>query len=554
MNSPHSPKDQELLRLIQESDLQSQRIDRVYELCKRWKDGTNGERPSASDMGGMLSDIAQLPEEKLAVCRQAIVDSGFLGRRALEKRLRQLAPERHEASKADKTNKSVYCARFKGLVDMVEDQGRVRYLIRRHDGGLDVADSVEREGKTLIPPLKEHLDCLLPDVDNVKAAYLTDTPGQLFSDLVQYHDKISQLPSQAHLLLLAAWVFSTYRQEVLPFSGYLAFYNVAGRGKTRTGKGLIYVAYRGTHTVTCRESNLFRLSQDLQASIFFDVMDLSRKLAKNESEDILLQRFEKGATVKRTLFPEKGAFEDTRTFEIFGPTIIATNVALHKILDTRCFPISMPYASKHYPAPDPAEGLKFRERLVAWRAKRLFEPLADPGKVMAGRLGDIAMPLRSILQEVKPEAIPSFDSLITEMQESSRQDKAETLEARFLRIVKALSLASLDREIPIADIAQKLNQGVQEDSKAYLSSTKVGKVATRLGFKRGRSSQSRHIRLDKNFEAMCAEYGVEDTPTNLPEVSQVSQCHSSTEGNSDTLHDTTDPEVSQMEIDGEVTL
>jgi hypothetical protein len=174
---------------------------------------------------------------------------------------------------------------------------------------------------------------------------------------------------------------------------------------------------------------------------------------------------------------------------------------------------------------------------------------------MAGRLGDIAMPLRSILQEVKPEAIPAFDELIEQMQQAGREDKSQSLEARIVRAVKVLSIADISGEIPVSDIASKLNQGIGEESKAFVNPWKVGRLLKALGFKRGRSSKKRHIEVDKeNLESMCQEYGIEDTSENPPETSQTSQCHSSTEIPGDISDDMTDQQMSSPPIDEGVTL
>src|SRR4030067_2586284 len=115
----------------------------------------------------------------------------------------------------------------------------------------------------------------------------------------------------------------------------ILFYAVPERGKTRTGKAAIYIAYRGVHCVDLREANLFRFAQDLRATLFIDIMDLWKKAEKNGSEDILLLRCEKGAKATRVIYPEKGAFRDTVYDSVSGPTFIATNQPVHKILDTR---------------------------------------------------------------------------------------------------------------------------------------------------------------------------------------------------------------------------
>ena len=89
---------------------------------------------------------------------------------------------------------------------------------------------------------------------------------------------------------------------------------------------------RGLRTETLRETNIFRWSEDLGATLFFDVLNLWKKAEREKLEDLFLNRFEKGAKAARVLNPEKGPFEDTRYFDIFGATIIATNESVHKIL------------------------------------------------------------------------------------------------------------------------------------------------------------------------------------------------------------------------------
>src|SRR4029434_3504067 len=121
-------------------------------------------------------------------------------------------------------------------------------------------------------------------------------------------------------------------------------------------------------------------------------------------EDILLNRFEKGQRAARVLYPEKGRFEDTRYFDIFGATIIATNDSVHKILDTRCIAISMPPAKKRYDTePTPELGLPLRERLVDWRAHQMGKPLPEMKKAYDGRFGDITLPLFKIIKLVAPK-------------------------------------------------------------------------------------------------------------------------------------------------------
>ena len=92
--------------------------------------------------------------------------------------------------------------------------------------------------------------------------------------------------------LLASWVLHTYLTEHVKYSPIVCLYAVPERGKSRTGKGMIYVAYRGIHVESMRDAYIVRVAHDLHASIFFDVKDIWRKAEKNGSEDVLLHRFE----------------------------------------------------------------------------------------------------------------------------------------------------------------------------------------------------------------------------------------------------------------------
>jgi hypothetical protein len=100
-----------------------------------------------------------------------------------------------------------------------------------------------------------------------------------------------------------------------------------------------------------REANLFRYSENLRSALFFDMMNLWKTAERNQTTNIFLLRYEKGAKVARVLYPEKGPFKDTEYYDVYGPTIMATNEPVHHILDTRCLAISMPNKPGDYANP-----------------------------------------------------------------------------------------------------------------------------------------------------------------------------------------------------------
>ena len=201
----------------------------------------------------------------------------------------------------------------------------------------------------------------------------------------------------------------TYLLESIKYSPIICLFAIPERGKTRTGQGMIYLAYHGIHVESLRDAYLVRVANDLKASLFFDVMNIWHKAEKNGTEDILLHRFERGAKVPRVLYPEKGPLRDTVYYSVFGPTIISTNEGLHRILDTRAISINMPQSVRSFENDvSPESAIALKEHLISFRARHLGEVLPDIPKPAKGRLGDILKSLRQMILLAKPDKDSSF--------------------------------------------------------------------------------------------------------------------------------------------------
>jgi len=425
------------------------------------------------------------------------------------------APNIHTAST---DTEPVYTALFDGLVDLVEHNGSPAFLVK--DGGkLFILPQVERDGVLYIPPPKEQIPWLLPRGEEVLKLYelqellsQRERDGALYDDLLSYHKAISELPGEEYYGLIVAWDFHTYLLEAVQYSPIICLFAVPERGKSRTGKGMIHVAYRGIHVESLRDAYLVRVAHDLRASLFFDVKDIWQKAEKNGSEDILLHRFEKGAKVPRVLFPDRGAHRDIVYYSIFGPTVIGTNEGVHRILETRAVPINMPETSRRFENDvTPELSLPFKERLIAFRAAHLGETFADIPKPAAGRLGDILKPLQQIIRLVKPEREPSFLRLVRELEAEKLIEKADSLEAQILMTLIGLK-GQVERGIlPVKVITDAFNEGKSE--KSQVTYQRVGRRLSAMGFKKARASDgaSAIIWDEESIERMKETYGLRKT-------------------------------------------
>ncbi|TSA08384.1 MAG: hypothetical protein D4R73_08550 [Deltaproteobacteria bacterium] len=432
----------------------------------------------------------------------------------------QKARKEKAQKKGNETNEAVYTAMLPGLVDLVEHDGAPAFLLLTEDG-LGIAAEWEHDGVSYVPPPKEQIPWLLPRGEEVLKWYKRkESPGILYDDLLAYHRAISDLPAEGYYHLLVTWDFHTHMLEPCQYSPEICLFAVAERGKTRTGQGAIYVARRGIHVESLRDAYLVRIAHNLQATVFFDVMSFWKKAEKAGSEDIILGRFERGLKVPRVLYPERGAHRDTVYYDIFGPTIIATNVGVHNILDTRAVQINMPQADRHFEQDvTPEAALPLKERLTAFRARYLGKPLPESAKPASGRLGDILRPLLQIIRLVKPEGEPVFMKLARELQRGRLIDKSDSLEAQILLVLNSLRGQVEKGILPVKSITDTFNEGKSEN--ARFTYQRMGRKLKSLGFEKGTTGDGASAILwdEEKFMRIFPAYGLGET-SETPEMSE----------------------------------
>ena len=334
---------------------------------------------------------------------------------------------------------------------------------------------------------------------------------KLCGDLIEYHRSISELPSDEYYLLLALWVLHTYLLEKFQYSPMICLYAVPERGKSRTGKSLMYVAYRGLIVESFREAYIVRMAKNFQVSLFFDVKDAWQKAEQTGSEDILLHRFEQGAVVPRVEHPDRPAFSQISYYEIHGATILGSNEDVHKILGTRCITINMPESSRTFDTDvTPEQGLALKERLVAFRAKFFMEALPEIPKPAAGRLGDILRPLLQVLRLVNPEAEGTFYRLVEELQKKRGMEKSESIEGQVLRAILNNRNIVDKGVLPISVITEEVNR--ERTTKFQFTSQRIGKIVTALGFDRARMSDGKAAIIwdDNKIEIFKKRYDISE--------------------------------------------
>jgi hypothetical protein len=450
--------------------------------------------------------------------------SQYVNRLSGKTRIRKIAIQNDMKTYAQQVlgvdqHEQTLCANFPGLIDVglddTKEDGSTLFIMK--DGGdIHIASEWEMcSGECYIPPVKSMLPFKLPRVSKVKEWFLSDDDSTLFDDLVAYFERFSYL-SDEQLLIVICNVFLSYIQDHMDINylPMLLFWAVPERGKSRTGKAMTYVSYRGIHLVELREANLFRYSQNLNATLFFDIMDLWKKAQGNRVEDILLLRYEKGAKVSRVLFPEKGAFEDTVHYDIYGSTIMATNEAIDKILSSRCISITMPNKpSSTYEDPKPEKALELKERLTAWRARVLDKPLLEVEEVegLTGRLWDISKPMMQVCKMVSSAKLGSLIRALLEVATEKIEDKKVGIEGLILEAIEELSVDKKDLpewEILHSELLSLLN--LDRHDQHQLTPQYLGRKLKAIGIKTRKVHGYAEIQINKSeYEILLAQYGIE---------------------------------------------
>ena len=467
---------------------------------------TDDPKKAEIDVRGVYQVLERDPERYRVGCGEgsqlrALVDAGVAS--CDEGNCQFKNPQVENENK----KKEIMSAWFDGLVEIViGDNGDVCFLVKE-DGNLVLKERHELSDRILIPPPPEAIIWQVPKATEVLKYATGDSDAQLFQDLAEYHRSISELPDDNHYNFLAVWDMHTYLMEKFEYYPIIWFYATPARGKSRTAKGITYVSWRGVILTTVKEAHIIRLATHHRATLFFDIMDLWKKVERGNVDDIMLHRFERGGKVPRVLDPDKGPFKDTTWFDIYGPTIIATNKTINEILETRSIQIVMPETTRIFEDDvKEANALPFRERLVAFRARWIDRQLPTVTKPVAGRLGDILKPIREIVNLVG-QGESWFQEFAQQVEESKKRDGLDSDDAKILNAIVQSMGQIKNGHLLHRFILDEINSDRPE--RYHMSPQRLGRITKRLGFEKYNSGESRGIYIDADLlTRLCQRYGI----------------------------------------------
>lgn len=324
-------------------------------------------------------------------------------------------------------------------------------------------------------PLKKTLNY------NKDSFFYSEWDIDLYEKIVNYFQERAELPDEKLYDLLTLWIFHTYTTERADFSPIIYFLGLPEKGKSRMLKSMTYIARRGIRKISLTDAQILRDCTHLDATLALDMMDLWKKVEASGSEDVFLNRPERGIDVSRVNRPEKGAFQDTDYYTVFGPTIFATNELINEILNTRAIPIVMIQSRKEFAKKvKPQDGMILKEMLTAWRACTMGDIWPEMGRIAGSRLGDITQPLYQIVKVIHPAREEAFREVIHEIEIRRIKEKADSISGQILQAaIKVVSEVS-HGYLKSQTIANEFNNDKRD--REQMSSRKILNKLKTMGF------------------------------------------------------------------------
>ena len=153
-----------------------------------------------------------------------------------------------------------------------------------------------------------------------------------------------------------------------------------------------------------------------------------------------------------------------------------------------------------------ANGLPFRERLVAFRARWMDRKLPFVEKPVVGRLGDILKPIRQIINMVGQDE-SWFLEFTKKVEESRKKDALDSKEAKVINAIVECEYKINYGRLSNQDILDVINENRPDHF--HMSPQGLGRITKRLGFKKYNNGDARGIEVDQGLlYRLCQRYGI----------------------------------------------
>lgn len=390
-----------------------------------------------------------------------------------------------------------------GLIHLVNDQGRIKYLLKKQDR-LIIEESYSLNEEIFIP--KQDLPLKLPTLSILKQS-LKIKYSDLLNEIEDFIKDYLEMPNESDYFVLALWLFHTYLVENFDTTPILYFYGVKETGKTRAGEVLMELAFRCERLTSPTEATLFRSAHYFKTTLIIDEIKLWGPEGNQEVARLIKSRYKRGLMVSRVNLNKQGE-DQVEYFDVFAPLVICSTESIPDTIESRCIVFLMQKNLKIRVEKeiDKSRADDLRDKLTIFRANYLEQNLPQTEQIARGRLNEIMIPLYRILMLIDPEKKEIFKMIVEEVQTSKKEEEGFSLEAEIVKAIRD----SMQPKFLTSELRDKLNKDRSEKEK--LSSMLISIRTKRLGFKKIRMRNGKMgFKIDpKLLKKLIVQFGYDD--------------------------------------------
>lgn len=314
-----------------------------------------------------------------------------------------------------------------------------------------------------------------------------------------YLDVSETFEQIATYYVLFTWLYDRFNE--VP---YLRAIGDFGSGKSRFLHTIGSIAYKPIFTAGATTvSPIFRILDESKGTLVLDEADFGHSDMTSDMVKVLNTGYQRGTPVLRS--EGKGTYE-LRTFEVFGPKIIATRETFKdKALESRFLVEDMGTSSLRNNIPRTLDekfynqSQQIRNKLLMWRFDNYFKPLEKREEIIAGihpRLNQIVVPLLTIIKDKSiREQLKQF---IIQYNTELVADRGMSWESDIVLAVLRLEHAHTSTTPTVKEITDELNREI-DISEDTLQPRKVGwYLRAKLQLKTEKTRKGYVLNIERN--------------------------------------------------------
>lgn len=461
------------------------------------------QEATVKDIPGLIRVLLQVDSEtERATYIEQIAKKFKIGKREILKDIKNFSRSTDLRSKTSLTSLTPPV----DIVEVIRTEQGLRYCMPDYE----MKEVIEIDGVLYRLPQQVNL-VKLPTERFLKFS-LEEYDSILFDEVEAFIFDHLDLEKDFGYKVLTLWIFHTWLIDRFDTSPIIHFLGPYASGKSRGGDILSLLAKRGLSTINLTGAPIFRVGALYQPAFIIDEVKLAGKDKDRDVIELLNARFQRGRKVIR-INADKTGLDSVLEFDVFGATVLCGLDELPEtprsrsiifVMEQNVRPVSKSLDLKR------ADIL--RDRLCAFRARQIEEKMPQIERfVKDGRLADAVEPLQQILKLTKSEIERDFIEFFKKVETERREETFDSFDAE---VVKAL-LKCRDKveqgKVLVSDVTDFFNEGKNESDR--LSIRTIGRVLTRLGLKKTRTTGGIHARFwhEKRIDRLTRKFGLSES-------------------------------------------